>query len=68
MKTDTLQKKSKEELQKLVTEKRAALREFRFKAAGGSMTDVKAFRAAKKDIAVALTLLNALKDVTNTEV
>ena len=56
-------KKSDADLQKVVKEKREALRELRFASAGSGMRDVKAMRSAKKEIAQALTELNARKNV-----
>jgi len=47
------------DLQKLVADKREELRVLRFQSAGSGMRDVKAFKAARKEIAMALTELNA---------
>jgi len=53
-----LQKKSEKDLQQMVTEKREELRGIRFASAGSGQRDVKVMRAAKKEIAQALTELN----------
>lgn len=53
-----LQKKSDKELVAHVNEKRQELRKFRFGVAGAGTRDVKAARAAKKEIARSLTELN----------
>ena len=58
-----IQKKSDADLQKVVKEKREELRTLRFAAAGSGMRDVKALRLAKKEIAQALTELNARTNV-----
>lgn len=54
-----IQKKDDKALIDLVAEKRAAVRAFRFGNAGSSTRDVRQVRADKKDIARALTELNA---------
>lgn len=51
--------KSDKDLAKFLAEKRAELREFRFKSAGSGMRDVKVFKNTKKEIAQALTEQNA---------
>lgn len=56
-----IQKKSDAELVTLVQESREALRSNRFGTAGAGTADVKKIREAKKDIARALTELNARK-------
>ena len=51
-------KKSPKELTTLLTEKRLALRNFRFSIAGSNTRNVKEGSALKKDIARILTILN----------
>ena len=53
--------RSKEELTKVIADKREELRSLRFGAAGSKNKNVKAGRALRKDIARALTALNAQK-------
>jgi ribosomal protein L29 len=55
-KTNEIKKKNDTELASLVSEKREAVRAFRFNIGG---RDVRAKRAARKDIARALTELQA---------
>ncbi len=50
--------KTKEELQKILTEKRASLQEFRFNASGSKSRNVKEGRNLRRDIARILTELN----------
>ena len=50
--------KTKAELMTLLADKRKALREFRFGAAGSKARDVKEGRGLKKDIARILTAAN----------
>ncbi|KKR31447.1 MAG: hypothetical protein UT65_C0026G0005 [Parcubacteria group bacterium GW2011_GWF2_39_8b] len=57
--------KSKKELQTILSEKRLALRTFRFSIAGSNMRNVKEGSALKKDIAMVLTLLNVKAKVNN---
>lgn len=52
-------KKTELELLKLLTEKREALRVFRFGGSGGKQKDVKAGATARKEIARILTTLTA---------
>ena len=61
MKSKEITKKSMRELKSLLSEKRLALRTFRFAAAGSNMRNVKEGKALKKDIARILTRLNAKK-------
>lgn len=49
--------KTKTELEKLLADKQAALRKFRFASTGGKITNVKEGRALRKDIARILTSL-----------
>ncbi len=51
-------KKSASELRTLLTEKRLALRTFRFSVAGSNMRNLKEGNSLKKDIARILTKLN----------
>ncbi len=51
-------KKTEKELTTLLTEKRLALRNFRFAVAGSNVRNVKEGIALKKDIARIMTLLN----------
>jgi ribosomal protein L29 len=50
-------KKTESELLKILTEKREALRVFRFGGSGGKQKDVKAGATARKEIARILTTL-----------
>ena len=59
-----LKKKSNEDLTKLVGEKREELRAFRFDLAGTSKKNAKHAFLAKKEIARALTEVNARKSKT----
>lgn len=52
-------KKTELELLKLLTEKREALRVFRFGGSGGKQKDVKAGSNARREIARILTTLNS---------
>jgi len=65
MKTKELKNKKLKELQALLSEKREALRTFRFSIAGSNMRNVKEGSALKKDIAMVLTLLNVKAKVNN---
>ena len=51
-------KKSKSELETLLSEKRLALRNFRFAVSGSNVRNVKEGKGLKKDIARILTLLS----------
>lgn len=53
--------KSSEELQKMLTEKREALRNFRFGLMGSKVRNVREGRVIRKNIAHILTALNAQK-------
>ncbi len=64
MKIKELKNKSEKELNSLLSEKRNALRAFRFGAAGSNMRNVKEGKVVKKDIARILTLLNNQSKVT----
>ncbi len=58
MKIKEFTKKSTKELQTLLSEKRLALRTFRFSVAGSNTRNVKEGNGLKKDIARIMTLLN----------
>ncbi len=61
-----MQKKDDKSLAALVQEKREAVRAFRFSNAGSATRNVRQVRSDKKDVARALTLLNARrKDQAN---
>jgi ribosomal protein L29 len=53
-----LMKKTREDLNKLLAEKREALRQFRFNVAGSKVRDMRDGRDARKEIARILTVLN----------
>lgn len=57
-------KKSTDDLTKLVSEKREEIRSLRFSAAGTVKKNVKATFLARKEVARALTLINARKSAT----
>ena len=50
--------KNKDELKKLLVEKRKAIHDFRFAFAGGKVKNVKEGRVARKDIARILTAIS----------
>jgi len=50
--------KNKDELKRLLVEKRKALHDFRFAFAGGKVKNVKEGKAARKDIARVLTAIS----------
>jgi len=54
-----ISKKSDKELNSLLSEKREALRNFRFASAGSSQKNVREGRTVRRDIARVLTLLKA---------
>ena len=56
--TNEFTKKNTKELQNLLTEKRLALRAFRFAVSGSNTRNVKEGNALKKDIARIMTTLN----------
>ncbi len=58
MKIKELAKKNKAELIKTLSEKKVALRDFRFSVSGSNVRNVKEGKVVKKDIARILTLLN----------
>jgi len=51
-------KKSDTELSKVLSEKRAALRDFRFSGAGGRTRNVREGRKTRREIAQILTVVN----------
>ena len=58
MKIKELAKMNKVELLKTLSEKKVALRDFRFSVSGSNVRNVKEGKVVKKDIARILTLLN----------
>jgi len=58
MKSKDLAIKTKEELMKLIDEKRKRIEDVRFKAVSGGIKNVKELREDKKDIARIMTELN----------
>jgi len=60
MKFVELNKKPKNELQTLLSEKREKLRQLRFNISSGKVKNVREIRMIKKDIARILTLLKSL--------
>jgi len=61
MKSEELKKKKDEDLKKELGEKRTALREARFDAAGSKLRNANEMRTIKKDIARILTEINSRK-------
>jgi ribosomal protein L29 len=59
MKIRDLRQKSKEELSKLLSEKKNRLLNLRFDLSGGRAKNIKEVREAKKDIARIFTLLKS---------
>lgn len=64
---DALRKKSIKDLEKLLKEKREALREFRFKSAGARTRDTRDGRNTRREIARILTELQARATAATTE-
>lgn len=62
MKPSEIRQKSKEELNKLLQDKREKLRQFRFDLASGKVKNIREIRMVKKDIARILTILCQKKD------
>jgi len=56
--------KNKEELKKLLVEKRKALHDFRFAFAGGKIKNVKLGKVARKDVARILTAISLQNKAT----
>ena len=61
MKTEDIRNKTAADLGKMLSDKREALRVFRFGAAGAKSKNVREGRAVRKDIARILTALNAIE-------
>jgi len=61
MKMNELRQKNASELEQLLQEKKETLCNLNFNLAGGKVKNIKDIRAAKKDIARILTLINAIK-------
>jgi ribosomal protein L29 len=60
MVTKKAKQQSTEEMQKMLVEKRTALREFRFHIEGGRVKNVKQGRELRREIARLLTALSAM--------
>lgn len=58
MKNKDIAKKNTKELQALLTEKKTALRDFRFGVSGSNARNVKEGKTLRRDIARVLTALN----------
>lgn len=58
MKSKELVSKSKDELMKIMEDKKKRIEEVRFKSVSGGIKNVKELREDKKDIARVLTILN----------
>ncbi len=61
MKKLDLKKKIDKDLRKLLSEKRASLREFKFALSGSKIKDIKKAKNLRKEIARILTELNSRK-------
>ena len=61
MKAKEIKNKNKDELRKLLQEKREALRTFRFGIAGSKVRNVREGRGLRRDIARILTIINSNK-------
>jgi len=59
MKTNEINKQSDKELQKLLLEKRAAVRQFRFDITGSKAKNIKGGLNMRKDVARILTAISA---------
>lgn len=57
MKANELRQRTKEELQKFLSEEREKLRQLRFDLASGKVKNIREIRKIKKDIARILTVL-----------
>lgn len=60
-KKETYKDKDQKELEKMIAEKRKALQNFRFEAAGGKVANVKFAKNTRREIARMLTVLQNLK-------
>jgi len=58
MKISEIKQKSKNELKKVLQERREKLRQLRFDLAAGKVKNIREIRSTKKDIARILTILN----------
>ena len=67
MSAKEIQKKDDKALVELVKEKREAIRDFRFQNTGSATRNVRQVRADKKEVARALTELNARKKAESTK-
>jgi len=67
MKMKEITNKTAADLAKLITEKREALRVFRFGTAGTKVKNVKEGRSIRKDIAQMMTVLSAQNKVGSTK-
>jgi len=67
MKIQELRKKTKEELNQILREKREKLRQLRFNLASGKVKNVKEIHMVKKDIARILTIINREQKTKNKE-
>ena len=61
MKTNELNQKSRDELQKILIDKREKLRQLKFDLAAGKVKNVREIRKIKREIAQILTFLNSKK-------
>jgi large subunit ribosomal protein L29 len=61
VKTNELNQKSKDELQKILIDKREKLRQLKFDLAAGKVKNVREIRKIKREIAQILTFLNSKK-------
>ncbi|KKQ68092.1 MAG: 50S ribosomal protein L29 [Candidatus Nealsonbacteria bacterium RIFCSPLOWO2_12_FULL_39_31] len=58
MKITELNQKTKEELKKTASDLKEKIRQFRFDLSSGKVKNVKSIRAARKDVARILTIMN----------
>ncbi|OIO08603.1 50S ribosomal protein L29 [Candidatus Falkowbacteria bacterium CG_4_9_14_3_um_filter_36_9] len=63
-----LKKKTKSQLQLLLSESREKLRNFRFKAASNQLKNVQEIKIVKKIISRILTILNDKKDINKEKI
>jgi len=61
VKTNELNQKSKDELQKILIDRREKLRQLKFDLAAGKVKNVREIRKIKREIAQILTFLNSKK-------
>jgi len=61
VKTNELNQKSRDELQKILIDKREKLRQLKFDLAAGKVKNVREIRKIKREIAQILTFLNSKK-------